>query len=91
MRARRESVEQRAARHDPRQRQARGDALGHDHDVGHDAAPLDGEEAAGAAVAGLDLVGDQQDAVLVGNLAQRRQERRRWDDVAALAEDRARP
>ena len=66
---RRERRQQRAATHDARQRQARGDALGHDHDVGHSIGPLGGEEAAGAAVAGLDLVGDEQDAVLVGQFA----------------------
>ena len=38
--------------------------------------------------AGLDLVGDEQDAVLAGDLAQPRQEARRRHDVAALAEDR---
>ena len=37
---------------------------------------------------GLDLVGDEQDPVLAGDLAQPRQEARRRDDVAALAEDR---
>ena len=37
---------------------------------------------------GLDLVGDEQDPVLAGDLAEPRQEARRRDDVAALAEDR---
>ena len=39
-------------------------------------------------IAGLHLVDDEQDAVPVGDLAQRRQEAVRRDDVAALAEDR---
>ena len=45
-------------------------------------------EAAGAAEAGLDLVRDEQDAVLVGQLPQARQEPGRRHDVAALADDR---
>ena len=49
---------------------------------------LDRKEPARPAVAGLDLVGDQQDPVLAGDLAQAGQEARRRDDVAALAQDR---
>ena len=48
----------------------------------------DREHLAGPPEAGLDLVGDQQDPVLAGDLAQPRQEARRRHDVAALAEDR---
>ena len=49
---------------------------------------LDREHLAGPPEAGLDLVGDEQDPVLAGDLAEARQEARRRDDVAALAEDR---
>ena len=37
---------------------------------------------------GLDLVGDEEDPVLAGDLAEARQEPRRRDDVAALTDDR---
>ena len=49
---------------------------------------VDREQLAGPTEAGLDLVGDQEDAVLAGDLAEPGQERRRRDEVAALAEDR---
>ena len=49
---------------DPGQRQPRGDALGHDQDVGLDVPVLDREHLAGPPEPGLDLVGDEQDAVL---------------------------
>ena len=45
------------------QRQAAGDALGRGDQVRHDALVLAGEPVAGAAEAGLDLVGDEDDAV----------------------------
>ena len=64
------------------------DALGHDEDVRLDVPVLDREQLAGPPEPGLDLVGDQQDPVLAGDLAEARQEGRRRDDVAALAEDR---
>ena len=47
-----------------------GDALGGGHDVGRDAEIVGGERRAEAAEAGDDLVEDQQDAVLVADLAQ---------------------
>ena len=50
------------------QRPAVGDALGHGHDVRHDAEVLDGEQLAGAPEAALHLVGDEQDALLVEDL-----------------------
>ncbi len=49
---------------------------------------LDGEEPSGAPEAGLDLVGGEEDAVLLGDLAEARQERPRRHDVAALPDDR---
>ena len=49
---------------DPGERQARGDALGEDEDVGLDPDMLDGEEPPGAPEAGLDLIGREKDAVL---------------------------
>ncbi len=54
-------------------RQAAAKALRQHHDVRRDARMLEAEELAGAADAGLDLVEDQQDAVLV---AQPRRPRR---------------
>mmetsp|Transcript_6064 Transcript_6064/g.24216 ORF Transcript_6064/g.24216 Transcript_6064/m.24216 type:complete len:373 (+) Transcript_6064:1199-2317(+) len=57
--------EDRAHRH-----AAVGDALGHGHQVGRDAEGLRAERVAGAAEAGDDLIEDQQDAVLVADLAQ---------------------
>ncbi|MNI48567.1 hypothetical protein D3C73_1031350 [compost metagenome] len=52
------------------QRHAAADALGQRHDVGRDVGMLVGEHLAGAAHAGLDFVHDQQQLVLVGQLAQ---------------------
>ncbi len=60
-------------------------ALGHGHDVGLDADVLEREHLAGARKAGLDLVGDEQDAVLVAERAKRLQEVGRRDVEAALA------
>ena len=48
---------------------------------------LDGEELAGAAEPGLDLVGDEQDAVLLGHLPQLAQELERCGHEAPLAKD----
>ena len=73
---------------DPGEWQARRDALGHDQDVGLDVPVPDREHLAGPPEPGLDLVGDEQDAVLAGDLAEPWQEPRRRHDVAALAEDR---
>ena len=70
------------------ERKAAAEPLGQRHDVGRDAGPLVGEQLAGAAHAGLHLVEDQQQAVLVAELAQRAEERRRDDAHAALALDR---
>ena len=72
---------------DPGQGQPGGDALGHDQDVRLHVPVLDGEHRAGPSEAGLDLVGDEQDAVLTGDLAEPWQEAGRWHDVAAFAQD----
>ena len=48
---------------DAGQRQAARDALGAEHQVGHEAEVLAGEVRAGAGHAALDLVGDEDDAV----------------------------
>ena len=69
-------------------REAAAERLGERHDVGRDAGALIGEQLAGAADAGLHLVEDQQQAVLVAELAQRPQELRRHHAHAALAHDR---
>lgn len=80
-------VHQLLSRDDAGQREAVGDALGHDQDVRAHAVVLDGEHLARAAEAGLHLVGDEQDVVLVADLAHALQVRRHHGDVAALAED----
>ncbi|EGJ74420.1 putative 4-aminobutyrate transaminase [Streptomyces sp. Tu6071] len=68
------------------EREAAGDALGGRDQVGDDALVLAREPLARTAEAGLDLVGDEDDAVLCRELAQRRQEALRRLDEAALAE-----
>ncbi len=50
--------------------EAARERLADDHDVGPDALVLEGEELAGAAETGLDLVDDEQCVVLLGDLAQ---------------------
>ena len=59
--------------------------LGKAHDVGLHAGVVDREHPPGATEPALHLVGDQQDAVLVADTTQHGHERRRRDDVAALA------
>ena len=56
---------------------AAGQRLGEQHHVGLDVPVLDREEAAGAAEAGLDLVGDEQRAVFAAELGGARQITRR--------------
>ena len=70
------------------QRHAAGDALGGQHDVGLDAPVLDRPHLPGPTRARLDLVGDEQDAVAVAQLAETLEEAVLGDDVAALALDR---
>ena len=70
----------------PRQRKTAGDGLGKGGQVRHHAQLFHGEEAAGTSGAGLHLVGDQQDAVLVAQRAQALQEilRRHMETALAL-------
>ena len=70
------------------QRKAGGQALGDRHQVRLDTGVLDREELAGAAEAGLDLVGDEHDAVLPGQLAQPAHEVERRRHKAAFAKHR---
>src|SRR5579863_2764649 len=53
------------ARGEGAQGESVGDALGGDQDVGDDSVVLDGKHFAGAGEAGLDFVGNKEDAVLV--------------------------
>ena len=69
----------------PGERQAAGQALGYRHQVGLDAGLLEGEEAAGTAEAGLDLVSDEDDTVLVAQRAQPLEEFHRCRTEAAVA------
>ena len=68
-------------------RHAGADALGREQDVRLHVPVLDGPHLAGASRARLDLVGDEQDAVAVAQLAQVREEVVLGNDVAALALD----
>ena len=86
--ARVDGVEQVGAAGDGGQRHAAGDALGHGDDVRDDALVVDGEPFPGAAEAGLDLVRDEDDALVLGPGGERRQEALGRDDEAALALDR---
>ena len=69
------------------ERQSRRDALGGSDQVRDDALVLAGEPRAGATEAGLDLVGDEDDAVLRGVVAQCLEEAGRGDDEPALTLD----
>ena len=70
------------------ERNAAAEPFGEHHDVRRDARVLESEELAGAADPGLDLVEDQQDAVLGRQSAQAAQELVRRDEHAGLALDR---
>ena len=71
-----------------RARDAAAEALGERHDVGRDAEVLIGEPLAGPAAAGLHFVEDQQQVVLVGQLAQLGEEAVGRDADAAFALNR---
>ena len=79
-------VHDRGPADDARQREAAGERFGDGDEVGLDAGILDAEHLAGAREAGLHLVGDQQDAVLVADRAQRLEQfgRRRMEAALAL-------
>ena len=83
-----DGVHQVGAPGDGRQRQPAGDALGGGHQVGDHALVVGGEPVAGAAEAGLDLVGDEHHVVARAPLRQGRQEAARGHDEPALALDR---
>src|SRR5699024_11559771 len=68
-----------------RQRQTTGDALGRGDEIGDDALPFGGGHLPGAGEAGLDLGGDEDDALLAGVVDPRRQEALGPNDEAALA------
>ncbi len=61
-------VHDRGATDHPRERESAGERLGHRHQIRLDAAVLDGEHSSGATEAALDLIGDQEDAVLITTL-----------------------
>ncbi len=82
----RQTIEKLARGQDSGQRQARGDPLGHDHDVRRRIGPFGCEESAGPRVAGLHFVDGEQDPVAVGQLAQCGQEAVGRHDIATLAE-----
>ena len=74
---------------DGAERQVRaGQALGHRHQVGHDAPVVDGEPAPGPPEAGHDLVGDHQDVVPVADLADALDVAVGRDEDAVRADDR---
>ena len=89
-------VHQLGAAGDGGEREAAAKALGHADQVRHHAGMLDREHFAGAGEAGLDFVGDEQDAVLFAQLLQFAQEFVGGDIEPALAlhrldDDRRRP
>ena len=67
---------------------AAGHGFRHGDEVRHHARMLDGEPGAGAAEARLDFIGDEQDAVLVADRAQRLPHLGRDGNVAAFAQHR---
>ena len=77
-----------ALRHDGAQRQPVGDPLGEADDITGDSPVFGGEHLPRPANATLDLVEDEQDAMLIAEPAQARQEIRGRHDVAPFALDR---
>jgi hypothetical protein len=64
-----------------------GDAFGGDEDVGLDVPVVDGEPFAGAAPAGHDFVGDEEDVAAVADFAEAREVFGWWDEDAVGADD----
>ena len=87
MRSRRPLLQQGPLRQDSREGQTGCDALGHHDDVRLDLPMLHREHLAGPAEARLNLVRDQQDPVLPGDLTQAGQEAGWWHDVATFPDD----
>ncbi|CAH0327772.1 hypothetical protein SRABI128_06447 [Microbacterium sp. Bi128] len=83
-----DGVEEIGAAGDGGERHAAGDALGHGDDVRDNTFVVHGEPFTGAAEAGLDLIGDEHDALVLGPVRQRGQEPVGGDNEAALALDR---
>ena len=69
------------------QRETVGDALRRDKDIGIDAVMLDGKHLAGAGKAGLHLIGNKEDAVLVEDFLYLFEIVWRRTDDAAFAHD----
>ncbi len=74
--------------HHGAQRHARGNALRRGDDIRLDPKILNRPPLAGAAHPRLHFIGNQQNAVLVAKLAQRREEARRRHNVTTLTLDR---
>ena len=74
--------------HDRTHRQTSRDRLAECHDVRHDAEVLAGEHFAGPPVAGLNLVENQQDPILIAEGAKTQKEVARGDEITALALNR---
>ncbi len=68
--------------------EAAGEGFADDADVGTDVVMLEGEELAGAAEAGLDFVAEQEDVVVVADLAELGEVAGGRDDDAGFALDR---
>ena len=75
-------------RHGDAQRHAAGNSLGDANNVRLNAGVLNGPPFAGAARAGLDFIGDQQDAVAIANAPQLLHEHGRGDHVSAFTLNR---
>ena len=75
------------ARGDGGERHSRGETLGHDDDIGNDAKVLEGEGLSCSAEARLNLISDQQDALLVTDATQGLHEGLGRDGVTSFSED----
>ena len=80
-----DGVDELGAARDSGERHAACDALGESDQVGDDALVIAGEPGAGTSEACLNLVGDEDDAVLLGPRDERREESFCGNDESALA------